>query len=74
MANPDPSRRTDEDASPSAAAGCATGSQKLRAYQMGYAAHMQGLKVGQNPYRDENSEVHWNWMAGWTKAGLDRNN
>lgn len=39
------------------------------AIEEGRRAWSGGLKVGQNPY-PENSGKHWQWMQGWTEAGL----
>jgi hypothetical protein len=34
----------------------------------GCEAFRAGVKVGDNPH-DETTEAHWQWMAGWVKAG-----
>ena len=37
----------------------------------GQSAFLAGLTVGENPH-PEDSEAHWQWMAGWADEGMKK--
>ena len=43
----------------------------LKAHHQGYRAYMDGVVVGDNPYK-ERDEHFWHWMEGWAAAGMDK--
>ena len=52
------------------ATGSAT-SERVKARMLGAASAIAGRKLDANTY-DENDELHFEWLAGWTDARLAR--
>ena len=42
-----------------------------KAWIKGYLAYGAKVVVGDNPYAEETNE-HWEWMAGWAAAGMEK--
>jgi hypothetical protein len=40
-------------------------------FQDGQLAFLAGIVVGRNPHH-EDTEAHWQWMAGWADQGMKR--
>lgn len=38
----------------------------------GYRAYHRGVVVGSNPYDEHDERKHWDWMAGWAAAGMEK--
>lgn len=48
-------------------------SETEQAHKQGFLAAVNKLKVGDNPH-DENSNLHWQWMNGFSLALQQKNN
>lgn len=46
----------------------------LAAFSQGYCDGTARVPVGDNPYAETDECLHWEWLAGWAAAGLERAN
>lgn len=62
----------DEDSPPRF--GCSGGAEnppRMKARVDGACAALEGKKLGANPH-PEGSDLHWEWLQGWTSAKLQK--